>query len=102
MDFNDRVRYLLELLENLVGYVDVGITYDRGSISVPSIIKRDDVIDLAENDYIQIKISGFYNGQWHRYCQTLNLSSGKYFTKGQGKTVANSLKKELAGNLFNF
>ena len=111
MDINDRVRYLVEFLKELLPVCSVSITSDKGDLHLGKgkRIPEEAVWTIASNDSISVAVSGMYLGKIHLYTQIVNLytqivnlQSCRYYVKGQGKSLAKTFKLGLAETMLEF
>lgn len=104
MDINDRVRYLVEFLKELLPVCAVSIASDKGDLhlSMGKRIPEEAVWTIASNDSISVAVSSMYLNKIHMYTQVVNLQSCRYYVKGQGKSLAKTFKLGLAETMLEF
>lgn len=96
MDLKDRHSYLHEILYALVDHVFVSVKDMNGNTHHVCPNNVDAKVDiLAENAELVVTAEAMYQDRAYDFSRTLNTKNYKSFVQGQGKSVANELKREL-------
>lgn len=102
----DRVAYLRETFDNLTKIGQVSAFFDSPegkdkywniSRNVPDVILH----TMAEMPVLRIRLMVSFHGAQHSTEAHMNLETCRYFVKGQGRSLANTIKLQLAEIVFD-
>jgi hypothetical protein len=98
MDFNSKVAFLEEIRENLgpYGYYFFSIAGEYLEHDTSS----RDIVALEMDVLLDFDVYGDEGGVFNVE-RTIPFNTCKYFVKGQGKSFARSVKKEIANKMFD-
>lgn len=104
MDKNNQIAYLTEILDELKPYGDLYVCRVRSNdeewLPVSSLEPKG-LIEACMGDPLRVDFTFHTNGAHFSIERVVPFEASRYFVKGQGKSFARSMKKEVANKLFD-